>query len=56
MPFGIRPSNVRVCHSTTRAFERVKRAKFAAEGAVWQVSFGNLLLVLVIMIETKGKR
>jgi hypothetical protein len=21
MPFGIRPSNVRVCHSTTRAFE-----------------------------------
>jgi hypothetical protein len=34
----------------------VKRAKFAAEGAVWQVSFDNLLLVFVIMIETKGKR
>jgi hypothetical protein len=34
----------------------VKRAKFAAEGVVWQVSFGSLLLVLVIMIEIKGKR
>ena len=27
MPFGIRPSNVRVCHSTTRAFEFGMRAK-----------------------------
>src|SRR3984893_10561044 len=43
MPFGIRPSNVRVCHSTTRAFECVKRAEFAAEPAPWQVSFGVTL-------------
>src|SRR5947209_19500969 len=41
MPFGIRPSNVRVCHSTTRAIERVKRAKFAAEPEAWQVLCGN---------------
>src|SRR5438105_3121264 len=40
MPFGIRPSNVRVCHSTTRARERLKRAEFAAEFAAWQVGFG----------------
>src|SRR6266436_717463 len=43
MPFGIRPSNVRVCHSTTRASECVKRAKFAAEPTSWQVAFGNPL-------------
>ena len=30
MPFGIRPSNVRVCHSTTRAF--IGEAAYRAVG------------------------
>src|SRR5262249_43212051 len=28
MPFGIRPSNVRVCHSTTRAIRRISGKTF----------------------------
>ena len=49
MPFGIRPSNVRVCHSTTRAS---RGSKLSADGSGWQVSnvFFLLLLVLVFVI------
>jgi hypothetical protein len=51
MPFGIRPSNVRVCHSTTRAL-LVRASKLSAVHGGWQVSFLFLLmLVLVIVIE-----
>ncbi len=48
MPFGIRPSNVRVCHSTTRASWTVK---LSADGKNWQVSSIFFLLMLVIVIE-----
>ncbi len=44
MPFGIRPSNVRVCHSTTRAS---RGSKLSADGNGWQVSFLFLLLLLL---------
>ena len=45
MPFGIRPSNVRVCHFTTRASRRA--AKLSADGNRWQVSSRSFLLLLV---------
>jgi len=50
MPFGIRPSNVRVCHSTTRASRTVK---LSADRKDWQVSsiFFLLMLMVVIVIE-----
>ena len=50
MPFGIRPSNVRVCHSTTRAS---RGSKLSADGNRWQVFNVLFLLVLrlVIVIE-----
>ena len=50
MPFGIRPSNVRVCHSTTRAFEFGMRQKSSVNLrllATWSL----LLLLLMIVIE-----
>jgi hypothetical protein len=47
MPFGIRPSNVRVCHSTTRAL-LAGAPKFSVLRTGWQVSF---LVVLVLMLE-----
>jgi hypothetical protein len=53
MPFGIRPSNVRVCHSTTRAL-LVRASKLSAVHSGWQVSFlFVILLVLLIVIETR---
>jgi hypothetical protein len=38
MPFGIRPSNVRVCHSTTRASVIASVEKLPADSCDWQVS------------------
>ena len=49
MPLGIRPSNVRVCHSTTRA-SLVRGSKLSAVRGGWQVSF---LLLLMIALETE---
>jgi predicted metal-dependent phosphoesterase TrpH len=50
MPFGIRPSNVRVCHSTTRAFRGAGAVKFAVESAVSQVRSRKLVLVIVLLL------
>ena len=47
MPFGIRPSNVRVCHSTTRAS---RGSKLSADGSGWQVSSIFFLVVLKIVL------
>ena len=56
MPFGIRPSNVRVCHSTTRAQRRVlvngkllvvARKRFVGRAFV---------LMSVLLIETRIER
>jgi hypothetical protein len=44
MPFGIRPSNVRVCHSTTRAL-LVRASKLSAARTGWQVTFQFLLML-----------
>jgi len=52
MPFGIRPSNVRVCHSTTRAGEQ--GCESSAERSQSQVSWTGE--VVVILLETKIKR
>ena len=46
MPFGIRPSNVRVCHSTTRAFEFWNSRKIFRQSA----PVGNLVLLLVMLL------
>ena len=48
MPFGIRPSNVRVCHSTTRAL--CASVKLSADGSGLQVA---LLLVLIMAFQPK---
>jgi hypothetical protein len=48
MPFGIRPSNVRVCHSTTRAL--CASVKLSADGNGLQVA---LLLVLIMAFQPK---
>jgi hypothetical protein len=51
MPFGIRPSNVRVCHSTTRAL-LARAPKLSAVRSSWQVSF-LFVLMLLLVIETR---
>ena len=48
MPFGIRPSNVRVCHSTTRAFEFGMRQKSSFN---LRLLATRPLLLLMIVIE-----
>ena len=52
MPFGIRPSNVRVCHSTTRA----SRIGNFPQGAAYRKSQrrSNFVLLIVIEITTRG--
>ena len=56
MPFGIRPSNVRVCHSTTRAFEfGSARQNLPQTMRRGKPPFGALVLLelpLVIVSET----
>jgi hypothetical protein len=59
MPFGIRPSNVRVCHSTTRASRLWENGCFPVNGK-WRDDARKcfiepgflLLLLLVLLIET----
>ena len=46
MPFGIRPSNVRVCHFTTRAS---RGSKLSADDKRWQVSTVIFLLMLSLI-------
>ena len=52
MPFGIRPSNVRVCHSTTRALwdQRQKLPQPDACGKYHLIFLLVLLLVIVIEV------
>jgi hypothetical protein len=58
MPFGIRPSNVRVCHSTTRAFEfATARQNLPQAMRRGKRPFGALVsleLPLVIVSETES--
>jgi hypothetical protein len=50
MPFGIRPSNVRVCHSTTRAL-LARAPNFPQSAAAGKYRF-VLVLMFVIVIES----
>jgi hypothetical protein len=47
MPFGIRPSNVRVCHSTTRA---LCAPKLSADGNGLQVALLLLIVILIVIV------
>ena len=47
MPFGIRPSNVRVCHSTTRAL--CASVKLSADDNRLQVVLVLWFMLLVVL-------
>ena len=60
MPFGIRPSNVRVCHSTTRALyserQTFRRRQWLASLLSLLIPTPTLLvLLIVIVIETSTR-